>query len=141
MQGEIYKGKMIRIRIGDKTLWHATECGISITTNLEAIATKDTNGNVQTPGNYDWSASLSALVADKATLDSARYGFTDLVAMQLAKTELDFDFTTDVTGDFVFTGKVFISQSDITASTEGAASGSFSFTGNGDLTQSVVAAP
>lgn len=139
-QGQYYKGKMIRARLNDKTLFHATECGISITTNLESIATKDTNGNVQTPGNYEWSATMSALVADKATSNTTQHSFTDLIALQLAGTEIDFDFTTDETGDFVFTGKVFISQADITASTEGAASGSFSFTGNGDLVQAVVAA-
>ena len=137
--GKPYKGKMVRIRIGDKTLFHATECGISITTKLEAIATKDTNGDVNTPSGYSWTASMSALVADKAVGNTTQHGFTDLVQMQLDGDELDFDFTTDETGDFVFSGKVFINQADITASTENSASGSFGFTGNGDLTQSVVA--
>ncbi|MCO6149058.1 phage tail tube protein [Flavobacterium sp. NRK1] len=136
--GQIYKGKMVRISLGGKTLFHATESSISITTTLESIATKDTNGKVQIPSNYEWSASLSALVADKGADNTTQYGFTELVALQLANTELDFEFTTDTTGDFVFSGKVFINQADITASTENSASGSFSFTGNGDLTQAVV---
>ncbi|MCO6149057.1 phage tail tube protein [Flavobacterium sp. NRK1] len=131
--GVIYKGKDVRIGLGGKTLWHATECSVSITNTLEAVSTKDTNGKIQVPSVYEWSASLSALVADKAADNTTQHSFTDLVAFQLANTELDLSFTTGVNGDFLYTGKVYINQSDITAATENSASGSFSFTGNGDL--------
>lgn len=141
MADKIYKGKNIRIIISGKKIFHATEGSISITTNLESIATKDTDGNIQTPSNYEWTASANALVAqvDPAGTHAASHSsFTDLVAAQLANSELDFQFTTEATGDFIFSGKVYITQCDITASTENAATGSFSFTGNGNLTLDTV---
>ena len=140
MADKIYKGKNIRLILDGKKVFHATDCGISISVNLESIATKDTNGEVNTPGSYTWSASLSALVADKDPVSLTHHSFTDVVQRTLDRVECDFQYTTDETGDFVFTGKVYITQADITASTEGAATGSFAFTGNGDLVLGTVEA-
>lgn len=136
--GQIYKGKNVRISLEGKTLWHGTEASITISTNMEAIATKDTNGTVNSPSNYEWSASLSGLVADKAAENLTQHGFKDILAFQLANTELDFEFTTDDVGDFVLSGKVYINNAEMTAAVEGSMTGSFQFTGNGDLTLAVV---
>jgi hypothetical protein len=38
-----------------------------------------------------------------------------LLDAQLAGTEVDVEFTTDVTGDFIYTGKAFISNFDLGA--------------------------
>jgi hypothetical protein len=54
---------------------------------------------------------------------------------QLAGTELMW-FTTDVTGDFIYTGKAFISNFDLELDTS--VKVSISFTGNGNITKQTV---
>jgi|SRR5690554_744969 len=135
--GQIYKGKNLRFSFEDKTLFHATTCSLSVSTTLESIATKDTSGTLSVPGNYEWSLSTSALVADKPT-SSTQADFMDLLALQLAGTEIDVEFTPGESRDFVLSGKVYIESSSITAETGNSVSGDFSFKGNGDLTKSIV---
>ncbi|MDM1408055.1 hypothetical protein [Myroides sp. DF42-4-2] len=134
---KFYKGKKVRISLGGKTLYHATSCKVDISTELEEIATKDTDGKISVPDGYSWSASTEALVADKPA-NSTQADAMDLIDYQLAGTELDFEFTTSVTGDFVLKGKVLVSQASVDASTGSAVKGSFSFVGQGDLTREVV---
>lgn len=138
MPDKIYKGKNIRLILDEKKVFHATECGISISVNLESIATKDTDGNVSTPGAYEWSASLSALVADPDNTNTTHHGFNEVVQKMLAREECLFQYTTEETGDFIYSGSVYITSADISASTEGAATGNFAFTGNGNLTLATV---
>jgi hypothetical protein len=131
MASTIYKGKNLRFSFNGKTLFHATSCKLSLSTKLEAIATKDTNGTVSTPSNYEWSINTDALVANKTGV--LQNDFLDILALQLAGTEIVVTFTTGVVGDFVLTGNVFVESSDITAETGNSVTGSFSFKGNGDL--------
>ncbi|WP_413513258.1 hypothetical protein [Myroides odoratus] len=134
---KFYKGKKARISLNGKTLYHATSCKVDISTELEEIATKDTDGKISVPDGYSWSASTEALVADKPT-NSTQADAMDLIDYQLAGTELDFEFTTSLTGDFILKGKVLVSQASVDASTGSAVKGSFSFVGQGDLTREVV---
>lgn len=136
--GQPIKGKNMRLSFEGKTLFHATSCGLSISTTLEAIATKDTDGEMNIPGNYSWSLSTSALLADKPVA-STQTDFNELVIMQLAGTEIDVEFTTGETGDVIYSGKAFIESADITSEVGSMANGSFSFKGNGSLTVERVA--
>lgn len=135
--GQIYKGKNVRFSFNDKTLYHATSCKLSISTKLEEIATKDTDGTVSTPSNYAWNISAEALVANKPAV-STQSDFMDVVALQLAGTEIDIEFTDGATGNFLFTGKVYVESSNITAEVGNSVTGSFSFKGNGNLTKALV---
>src|SRR5690606_30087307 len=136
--GQIYKGKNVRFSFEGKTLFHATTCSVSVSTTLESVATKDTNGTISIPGEYEWTLSTSALVADKPA-SSTQTDFMDLLELQLAGTEIDVEFTTGTTGDFILSGKAYIESSSINAETGNSVSGDFSFKGNGDLIKSVVA--
>lgn len=135
--GQIYKGKNVRLSYNDKTLYHATSCKLSISTKLEEIATKDTDGTVSTPSNYAWNISAEALVANKPT-SSTQSDFMDIVSLQLAGTEIDIEFTDGATGNFTLSGKVYIESSDITAEVGNSVTGSFSFKGNGNLAKALV---
>lgn len=137
--GQIYKGKNVRFSFNGKTLYHATSCSMSISTTLESIATKDTNGTVSVPSNYEWSITTNALVADKPASPVTHSDFMDIVSLQLAGTEIDVEFTTGETGDFLLSGKVYVESSSINAEVGSSVNGDFSFKGNGDLTKSVVA--
>lgn len=138
MADKIYQGKNVRLIIDDKKIFHATDCGISATRELESIATKDTDGNVQTPGAYSWTASLSTLVAQQDPATGTHFSFKDVYQKFLDGTPCQFQYTTGATGDMVFTGEVYITQADFSAPTTGAATGSFSFTGNGNLVLDVI---
>lgn len=135
--GQIYKGKNVRFSFEGKTLFHATSCKLSISTNLEDIATKDTDGTVSVPSNYSWNISTDSLVADKPT-SSTQSDFMDIVDYQLAGTEIDIEFTDGETGSFKYAGKVYVESSDLTADVGSSMTGSASFKGNGNLTKSIV---
>lgn len=135
--GQIYKGRKLRISVNGKTIYHATECSLTIDSNTEDIATKDTDGNVVVPDGYNWSLNTNALVADKETA-STQSDFMDVLDLQLQSTEVTIQFTTGETGDFLLSGKAYVTNASITASVGSAVSGSFTFTGNGNLTKSTV---
>jgi hypothetical protein len=136
-QGSTYKGKNLRIRIGAETVFHATECSFNSTMQLEGIASKDTNGTLQTPGNYEWGLSTNMLVADKATA-STQHDFVALLTKHQAGELVTVSFTTDIAGDFVITGQAFIASINASAPTNGVATADASFTGNGDYVISAV---
>jgi hypothetical protein len=134
------KGKNVRLILDGKKVYHATDCGISLTREMESLSSKDTNGAIQSPGAYSWSATLSALVAEIDPVTSTHHSFKDIWEKALDGSLCEFQYTTSETGDMLFSGQVYITQADFSAPTTGAATGSFSFTGNGDLTLSVVEA-
>lgn len=135
----MFQGKKVRISLAGKVIYHATECTINIDSQTESIATKDTDGNISLPDGYSWTASTNALVAVVSSGSAATHtGAIDVVALQLAQSEVDFEFTTGETGDFVFSGKAYVTSSSITATVGSTVKGSFTFTGNGNLTKSVV---
>jgi hypothetical protein len=136
--GQIYKGKNVRFSFDGKTLYHATSCKLSISTKLEEIATKDTDGTVSTPSNYAWSISTEALVADKP-VSSMQSDFMDIMDLQLAGTEINIEFTDSNDGGFILSGKVYVESSDITAEVGNSVTGSFSFKGNGNLNKTASA--
>jgi hypothetical protein len=137
--GQIYNGSNVRLSYNGKVLYHTTSCKLQISTKLEEIATKDTNGSVVTPGNYAWNISAESLVADKPSASTTQLGAMEIVDFQLAKTELDIEFTSSVSGDWMYAGSVFVESADIDATVDQVMTGSFSFKGNGDLTKTTVA--
>jgi hypothetical protein len=136
--GQIYNGTNVRLSYEGKTLYHTTSCKLQISSTLEEIATKDTDGKVSTPGNYAWSVSAETLVADIPAGSTTQLGAMDIVDLQLAKTELDIEFTSDVAGDWKYSGKVYVENADIEATVDQSMTGSFAFKGNGNLTKTTV---
>ncbi len=127
------KGKDLRIKIGNKKVWHATECSISISTDTEEVATKDTNGKVVVPGDYGYTLSTSALVATLDVGNTTHVTSDQLIALQLAGTAVTWEFASAEVGTILYSGTAYITQSDITAATGSIANTSFSFTGSGDI--------
>ncbi|MGQ7945009.1 phage tail tube protein [Flavobacterium sp. WC2509] len=138
MPSEIYNGKLLRFKFDAKKVLHATSCKLDFSTKLEEIATKDTDGTISIPGNYTWSGSTEALLANLPTGDTTHVTFDDILAKKLAGTEIDVEFTTDAIGDILYTGKAYIENASITADTGSSTKVSISFKGNGNLTQDVV---
>jgi len=138
MAGEPVKGKNLRLSFDGKTLYHATSCSMSISTNFATLASKDTEGEMSLPDNYTWNVSTSAIVANKP-VGSTQADFMDIVDLHLDQVEVDIEFTTAITGDKVIKGKAFVESSAINAEVGNYASGDFSFKGNGNLTREIIA--
>jgi hypothetical protein len=141
MSEKIYRGKNVRIAVNGKAIFHATSCSLGLTTTLEEIATKDTNGTISTPGSYAWTLGTSSLVADKDTANVAQTDFMGVLGLQLAGTEVDIEFTSNEIGDFILSGKAFIESCNITSEIGNTVTGDFSFKGNGDLQLAVIVSP
>lgn len=136
--GTIVKGKLLRIKINDNTIYHATECNFTTSLELEQIATKDTDGNVSTPGSYTWGLSTSALVAVKQTATTQNDTF-NILTSYLTKTAVPVEFTSDVANDIIITGSAYLTQCEIAAPVNGSATYSVTLTGDGDFTLDRVA--
>lgn len=136
----IFQGKNVRISVEGKTIYHATSCKLDISMSLEEIATKDTEGSVNTPGNYSWNASTDALFATLPSGDTTHKAADEILDYLLAKTELDFEFSTNESGEWVYGGKVWVESASIDATVGQSVTGSFTFKGNGDLTKAAVPA-
>jgi len=138
MASEIYNGKLLRFKFDDKFFLHATSCKLDFTTKLEEIATKDTNGTISIPSNYTWNGSTEALMSNLPSGDTTHVTFDTILAAKLAGTEIDVEFTTDATGDIIYTGKAYIENASITANVGESVKVSIGFKGNGDLNQDIV---
>lgn len=133
--GQFYKGKNLRFKLEDSVLFHATSCALSIQSDVEEVATKDTNGKVFIPGSYSGTLSMENLLADK---DGSQVDQSDLIGYQLNNTEVSWEFTTGVSGDIIISGTCYLTQTDLNAEEAGIASGSFSFQTTGDITLATV---
>lgn len=140
MAEKIYKGKNLRIFVDEKSILHSTECNFSTTRNFEGIATKDTNGNINTPGNYEWNLSANALFADKDVANTTQNSFKEVLQKFKDATRVFVQFTTAEFGDVVISGYAYISSANIAAATEGSATGDFAFQGDGDFELETVEA-
>lgn len=138
MASTIYKGHLLRFKFQGKKFLHATSCKLDFATKLEEIATKDTNGTVSIPSSYSWSGSTEALLSNLAALDLTHVTYDTLLSAQMNQEEIDVVFTTDVTGDIIYTGKAYIESSSVDATDGNAVKVSISIKGNGDLMKALV---
>jgi hypothetical protein len=138
--GKIYNGKDVRLRLGDKVLYHSTSCQLTVSSKTQEIATKDTNGDLVEPDGYNFTLSLESLWADKETGGTTQLDPMDLLQHQLDEDELTFEMTTNIEGDRVISGKCYVTSTDLGAENGSKASASFQFTGTGDITPGTVTA-
>lgn len=139
MAGNTYAGKNLRIRVDGKTIFHATECSFTTSRNMESIASKDTNGEQVTPGNYTWGVSTNFLVANIPNASTTQIATKQILDTYQAGTEVEVQFSTEIVGDVIITGNTFIESINMNAGTNGVATGDASFKGNGDFVTTVAA--
>lgn len=130
--GQIYKGKNLRILVGGLPVYHATSCSLSVTSSTDEVETKDTTGTIVTPGNTSYTLSTDALVAEGPS-GATHVDTFQLLQHQINQDELTFQFTDSVVGNKVLSGSIFVVGIDLTSDVGSNATGSHSFTGNGDL--------
>lgn len=125
----MYKGKLFRIKVGGKTVFHETDFKFSSSKDFSEIASKDTNGKNFIPKDIEWSISCSSLVADSES--DTQVDAAALYAMHLSDETIEMEFSPFETGTMVFSGSAHVSQFDVDATHDDIAKGSFSFKGEG----------
>ena len=131
----IYEGTTMRIKIGSKTIFHEVSATLTSSIDFKEVASKDTNGKLVTPGAQSWSMTANTLIANSTTQED----LSSLYAAHSGKTAVTIEFTTDVSGDVVFSGSAYVESISIDATNEEVVTGDFSFKGDGDLTMGTVA--
>jgi predicted secreted protein len=97
---------------------------------------KDNDGAKATlPGQLSWSVSMDAVQVFDATK-----GVKQLMTSHLAKQSVYVAWTTGIEADPIFTGNAYITQLTQNGPLNDTATYSVTFTGDGPMTQSVVAA-
>lgn len=138
--GTIYDGKAMRLRFDDKILYHATSCQLTVASDTQELATKDTNGKIVSMDGYSATLSTDALWADKeSTGTTTQIDPAELLGLQIAETPIAFEFTTGTSGDVVISGTCYCNNSDLGAEVGNKATASFQFIVTGDITVDTVA--
>lgn len=136
----VIQGKNLRLKFNDKLLMHATECSIDISSDTEEIASKDTQGKEVISSDYGYTLSTSALYSTLPSGDTTHMTSDALIDAQLDRTLVEWEFTTGVEGQKIYSGQCYVTSSNIGASNGSIANTSFTLTGTGDITRGVVPA-
>lgn len=125
-------GKDLRIKVDANTILHATNCSFQSDMTLEGIATKDTNGQEQSPGDLAWTLTSDSIVVYRDT--GTQNDTFALLQSHIEKTLVAIEFTTDDANDIILSGSAYINSVGIGAPVNGFATFNCTFTGSGDLT-------
>ncbi|HET8885235.1 MAG TPA: phage tail tube protein [Salinimicrobium sp.] len=135
MAGEKVISGNLRLTLDDGSIFHATECSLTMTRELKERSTKDTDGIERSKGIKSWSASASALAVygsdgtgtnDFAALFNLYNDDTDtLVAVEFVQDETD--------AVYKFVGSAIIESLEMNAANEEDATASISLSGSGAM--------
>lgn len=138
---EIYDGSLLRIKIGNKTVYHAQDCEISMELSTRERSSKDIEGLQTAPDIISWTGSGSALgVMDLPGLVT-EHNFESLHDAMNAKALVAVELSlgsTAVSGDTFYTGFAYLTSLSITAANREDATVSYSLTGSGLLIKEVT---
>jgi len=130
-----FNGTLLNVYIDDTIIGCATSSELSVNVDLADATCKDDGGWADhIHGLRDWSVSTDGLVAFDGTNNIG-----DLYTLLSGRTSVSLKFTTDVTGDLVFSGTASVASISVSAEMEAAVTYSVEFTGKGALTKGVVA--
>jgi len=62
-------GKLMRITVGGKEIFHEVSVSLSGGTEFKDVATKDTSGTESTPGSKSWTASVEGVASADSTTE------------------------------------------------------------------------
>ena len=131
-----FNGTLLNVYIDDTIIGCATSSELSVNVDLADATCKDDGGwadHIQ--GLRDWSVSTDGLVAFDGTNN-----IDDLYKLLSGRTSVTLKFTTNVTGDLVFSGSASVASISVSAEMEAAVTYSVEFTGKGVLTKGTVPA-
>lgn len=132
----IINGTLLRISVGGDAVGHSTNCSLEVTAETRSILTKDLTGGWTSakPGQKSWTGQVTGLFAEDAPGEK----FKDLFTALSAGTEIAFEMSTDVTGDYKYTGTALVTSISLGAPVEGNVTYDVTFTGISELAQAVI---
>ena len=132
-----FNGTLLNVYLDNVIIGCATSSELSINADLADATCKDDGGWADhIHGLRDWSVSTDGLVKyDGANNVGSLY---DLLSN---RTSVNLRFTTNDTGDLVFSGMASVASISVSAEMESAVSYSVEFTGKGALTKATVVSP
>ena len=131
-----FNGTLLNVYTDDTIIGCATSSELSINVDLADATCKDDGGWADhIAGLRDWSVSTDGLVAYDGTNNIA-----DLYTVLSGRTSVTLKFTTNVTGDLVFSGSASVASISVSAEMAAAVTYSVEFTGKGVLTKGTVPA-
>lgn len=126
---EFYKGSLLRIKVGGKTIIHEVECKLDLKRDMKEIGSKDVDGNLVMPGKKTFTLSGKAIAKN-----SDGNAQEDLITLSTAfnnGTELAIALADGVTGNIAITGNAYLESISINAKDEEVVDYDFSMVGNG----------
>ena len=132
-----FNGTLLNVYLDNVIIGCATSSELSVNVDLADATCKDDGGwSDHIHGLRDWSVSTDGLVAYDGTNNIG-----DLYTLLSGRTSVALKFTTNVTGDLVFSGQASVASISVSAEMEAAVTYSVEFTGKGPLTKATVTAP
>jgi TP901-1 family phage major tail protein len=127
----IVNGSLLLVYIEDVAVAHATSHSLSVTMASRNATTKDNAGwTSKKAGLREWTVTGEGLVA----LDAA-YGMSELFTIMTNRTTCTIKFSTEVSADEFWGGEAILTSLQCDAPMEENATYSFTFEGDGALTQ------
>lgn len=137
----VINGTKFGVYAGGTKIGYATSASLSINHNLRDTSTKDSGGwRDQLEGQRDFEVSVEGMVIF-ATSGGAISDLTvdELYTTYIAtRTEFELKFSTEVSGDYKWTGQAFMTSLSMDTPNEDSSTFSASFSGTGPLTQATV---
>lgn len=137
----VINGTKFGVYAGGTKIGYATSASLSINHNLRDTSTKDSGGwRDQLEGQRDFEVSVEGMVIF-ATSGGAISDLTvdELYTTYIAtRTEFELKFSTEVSGDYKWTGNAFMTSLSMDTPNEDSSTFSASFSGTGPLTQATV---
>lgn len=129
-----FNGTLLNVYLDNIIIGCATSSELSVNVDLADATCKDDGGWADhIHGLRDWSVSTDGLVAFDGTNNIG-----DLYTLLSGRTSVTLKFTTNVTGDLVFSGTASVASISVSAEMEAAVTYSVEFTGKGALTKATV---
>ena len=137
----VINGTKFGVYAGGTKIGYATSASLSINHNLRDTSTKDSGGwRDQLEGQRDFEVSVEGMVI----FATASGAISDLTVDELytsyiaSRTEFEIKFSTEVSGDYKWTGNAFMTSISMDTPNEDSSTFSASFSGTGPLTQATV---
>jgi hypothetical protein len=140
MAGEKVTSGDLRLNLNGKTIFHATDCSLSMSRDFKERATKDTTGTERAKGTKSWSASYNGL----AVHASDGVNTHDFIALfdlynDDTATPIEVEFIpVDADATHIMTGAGFIDSLDGTFTNDEDGTISLSIVGSGAMTKVII---
>jgi predicted secreted protein len=126
-----YEGSAMRMKIATKEVFHEADVTLNANSDFKEIASKDTDGVQNSPGRKTWDFSCNAYAINS---DGTKADIKSITTAWQDQTLVDVEFTDGVQGNLTFSGKAYISDFSLKATTDETVTFDYNLKGDGALT-------